>query len=726
VTQDPRFHGARFLLAALVANVSLFSAAAAPQTAAPGICEPSPEVRAELRIAAEKLFHIRPQEGIFEKSREIFRPLLEKHPEDLHVHRAFLNRVGAPGLAGQESLVNGYTALAASHKGNPAFEYLRAVALLRAGRREEARTILEGIASGSPSFPWAHFALAGLHARSKDAADRSKARPELEKFFSLCPDGLDGFSLAIEVDDAAFQQRAAERLRKRLQATTGDEDRYPVLWALEYKVTPNADVYRSRVIADIDRLRKEPLTVPRAVAILAGIPKLGATPEYDAMEDEVYDAYPTLAPTRRQQERWEKKNPRPGAGAPPEEIEEWARRLLSASRGWTAASPDDPIVWLSRIRAVILIKGLPVSEVEQAADGFLATLEKRPNSFSTTPPPRSQVAILYLAKGLRLPEARRLVEADITEAEKKDAEAASLSPELQQSATRRCESIRRACWPILVEACTRTGELPEARETLAKMQEALRRETSSPATFERERVAREGSKVEVLLAEAEIATAERRPSDALLALKKALVIAIAEESPGRVTVQDRAHKAFIAAGKRERDWSDWLAGATRLAGSPDPRRGWERPRHPLADFEMKDTAGKIWARASLKGKTVLINFWATWCGPCRAELPQIQSLWEAARSRKDLLILSFNTDRDEKLVEPFLKKNGYGFPVIFASAYFEKNAGEEKGIPQTWMISKSGDLVLAQSGYAEGDTRWKEKILALLEEVGRERPSKSE
>lgn len=454
MTQDPRSQGARFLPAALAASVWAFSAVAFPQTPPLEFCEPSPEVQAELRIAVDKLFHLQPQERTYEKSREIFGPLLEKHPDDLHIHRAFLNSIVTPGPTGQEALVTEYTALAASHKGNPAFEYLRAAALLRAGHPEEARQLFQIVASSDPSFPWAHFALAGFHARSKDAADRSKGRPELEKLFSLCPDALDGFSLAIEVDDVAFQKRAADRLRVRLETTTGDEDRYPVLWALEYEVTPNADAYRSRVNADLARLRRKPLTVPRALAILAGIPKLGETPEDHAMAEEVYQVYPTLSP--------------------------------------------------------------------------------------------------------RIP------------------------------------------------------------------------------------------------------------------------------------------------------------------------RGWQRLLDPLPDFQLKDVAGKTWTRASLKGKTVLINFWATWCGPCRAELPKIQSIWEAARGRKEVLVLTFNTDRDEKLVKPFLKRNGYQFPVLFASTFLQKNAAGGTVIPQTWIVSKSGDLVRLTFGFTNGDPKWREKILALLEEVGRESPPKTE
>jgi thiol-disulfide isomerase/thioredoxin len=72
---------------------------------------------------------------------------------------------------------------------------------------------------------------------------------------------------------------------------------------------------------------------------------------------------------------------------------------------------------------------------------------------------------------------------------------------------------------------------------------------------------------------------------------------------------------------------------------------------------------------SLNGKVVLINLWATWCGPCNAKLPQLQKLYDQAKGRPDLQILTFNIDEDLGLVEPFVKEKGYTFPVVPAYSY---------------------------------------------------------
>jgi cytochrome c-type biogenesis protein len=64
----------------------------------------------------------------------------------------------------------------------------------------------------------------------------------------------------------------------------------------------------------------------------------------------------------------------------------------------------------------------------------------------------------------------------------------------------------------------------------------------------------------------------------------------------------------------------------------------------MPSFELADLSGKIWKLKTVQGRSVLINVWATWCGPCNAELPHLQKLYEALKDRPDLQILTFNVD----------------------------------------------------------------------------------
>ncbi len=83
---------------------------------------------------------------------------------------------------------------------------------------------------------------------------------------------------------------------------------------------------------------------------------------------------------------------------------------------------------------------------------------------------------------------------------------------------------------------------------------------------------------------------------------------------------------------------------------------------------------------SLTGKVVLINLWATWCGECIAELPRLQQLYEKAKGRSDIQILTINIDEDLGQVGPFMKEKGYTFPVI---PPYVDNVIPQIGIPQS-------------------------------------------
>ena len=98
---------------------------------------------------------------------------------------------------------------------------------------------------------------------------------------------------------------------------------------------------------------------------------------------------------------------------------------------------------------------------------------------------------------------------------------------------------------------------------------------------------------------------------------------------------------------------------------------WERPKDPLPAFTLSDLDGKTWKLANLEGKAVLINLWATWCGPCRAEHPEFQKLYDKLRERSDVTVVSFNLDDDLGKVGPYMKENKFSFPVLLANEFVQ-------------------------------------------------------
>lgn len=127
--------------------------------------------------------------------------------------------------------------------------------------------------------------------------------------------------------------------------------------------------------------------------------------------------------------------------------------------------------------------------------------------------------------------------------------------------------------------------------------------------------------------------------------------------------------------------------------------------YPASDFVLKDQYGNAHSLADYKGKTIFLNFWATWCGPCRNEMPEIQKIYEETQQEEDsdLVVLGIaapglGKEGSQEEIETFLEENGYTYPVLMDTT------GEvfmEYGIsayPTTFMVDKDGNLF----GYIQG------------------------
>lgn len=113
-----------------------------------------------------------------------------------------------------------------------------------------------------------------------------------------------------------------------------------------------------------------------------------------------------------------------------------------------------------------------------------------------------------------------------------------------------------------------------------------------------------------------------------------------------------------------------------------------------ADFTLSDLSGKAWHLQDLKGKVVLVNFWATWCPPCRKEMPDLQALYDKYKER-GLLVLSIS-DEDAAKVTPFIAERKITYPVLLDPGRKVNQAFVVEGIPKSFVYDREGKLV-AQS-----------------------------
>ena len=111
----------------------------------------------------------------------------------------------------------------------------------------------------------------------------------------------------------------------------------------------------------------------------------------------------------------------------------------------------------------------------------------------------------------------------------------------------------------------------------------------------------------------------------------------------------------------------WLTGMANAQIAKDAR--WEKAKKDLPDWSLTDLQGKTWKLVDLKGKAVLINVWASWCGPCQAEHPYLQKFYEQVKDRSDIQVVTFNIDDSAADVGPYMKDKHYTFPVLLAKDF---------------------------------------------------------
>ncbi len=130
-----------------------------------------------------------------------------------------------------------------------------------------------------------------------------------------------------------------------------------------------------------------------------------------------------------------------------------------------------------------------------------------------------------------------------------------------------------------------------------------------------------------------------------------------------------------------------------------------------ADFTLQDLSGKTWTRSALKGKVVLVNFWATWCPPCRKEMPDLERLYKEFGDR-GFVVLAIS-DEDQSKVKPFIAQAGYSFPVLLDRGRKVNDAYHIQGIPNSFLYDRQGKLV-AQAI----DMRTRGQFLKMLAQAG--------
>jgi thiol-disulfide isomerase/thioredoxin len=123
----------------------------------------------------------------------------------------------------------------------------------------------------------------------------------------------------------------------------------------------------------------------------------------------------------------------------------------------------------------------------------------------------------------------------------------------------------------------------------------------------------------------------------------------------------------------------------------------------IVDFELESLAGGNRSLSSFKGKVVFLNFWATWCGPCRQEMPSMERLYQQLKGR-GLEIVAVNLQEDDRSIQKFIDKYKLTFPVLLDKSGRVGSMYGARSIPTTYIVDRKGYVVAGTIGTREWDS----------------------
>lgn len=137
---------------------------------------------------------------------------------------------------------------------------------------------------------------------------------------------------------------------------------------------------------------------------------------------------------------------------------------------------------------------------------------------------------------------------------------------------------------------------------------------------------------------------------------------------------------------------------------------------PAPNFTLRSMDGGSVSLADLKGQVVMLNFWATWCGPCRQEMPHLEALYQRYGDL-GFTLLGVNVEEDSSGAGKFLEETPVSFPILFDPDNAVSELYEVVAMPSTVLVDRAGNMRFIHHGYQPGfENEYQTQIRALIKE----------
>lgn len=130
----------------------------------------------------------------------------------------------------------------------------------------------------------------------------------------------------------------------------------------------------------------------------------------------------------------------------------------------------------------------------------------------------------------------------------------------------------------------------------------------------------------------------------------------------------------------------------------------DKDPYKARNLTLKNQKGELLDMADLEGKVVFINFWATWCPPCIAEMPNINKLYQTYKDDEDVVFLMISIDKNFDDAIAFLEKKGYDFDIQEPQGRLPRDFST-RGIPNTYVLGKDGEIAYRKMGMGNYNTQ---------------------
>ena len=590
------------------------------------------------------------------------------------------------------TLAAGYRVKLHQSPDDPAMLFLVGVSSLPKDASEAIRNFDRAIAR-DPRYPWPYFELMGVYANLRP--DPAKLAVNIRAYSDLCPANADAFRYLSRITDHGATRTLVQRFRKVLESSTDPQvlARYTDLWAAEFRSTPPADFDKLRALIRQDLKHLETFEKPDHTLLAALREGYYLTGQAEAADRAAKELLLPDDPARAHWLKWNEQHPYSQSNRTPEERRSYRELERKEAEELAAIWPNSFLSWMQMLQNA--------STAEQARKAGEQVMELA--SHERDPDQRwgayDKIAAYWLRYDIRLPDVPDIAEQALRDLDR--TVAASGPVPIKSQRLLEVDSFRTLgrfeIWETLLNSLLRLAATDRASRVARDMEAwvmAHPLEPDTPRNIASFHPRWEGF---VSVAQGKVAEAQGRKVDALAYYQRVLT-GPAKEYPGG-QVLGRAQSLWKELGGTEEGWIAWSkpiepkpAETTPIQRATAPvnvNSGWTKIARSLGDLNLSDLNGNIWTVSDLKGKVTLVNVWASWCGPCTAELPHIQELYEKIKGRDDVQLITLSVDENPGMSDLLIRRQHYTFPVLMAEGYFAQ-IQPPLSIPSTWLVNKTG------------------------------------